>query len=73
LAKRKLDDDEISWMMKEFARKGCRGWKMAERVVSVGDEEQKLLDVVDHGTRRWSRIDSQGNSSVNFKVLLLTG
>jgi hypothetical protein len=47
-------------LTKKFAGKGCRGWKMAERVVSVGDEEQKLLDVMDHGTRRWSRIDSLG-------------
>jgi hypothetical protein len=31
----KLDDDEIPWMTKEFAGKGCRGWKMAEGVVSV--------------------------------------
>jgi hypothetical protein len=33
--KKKLDDDEISWMTKEFAGNGCRGWKMAEGVVSV--------------------------------------
>jgi hypothetical protein len=30
-----LDDDEIPWMTKEFAGKGCRGWKMAEGVVSM--------------------------------------
>jgi hypothetical protein len=47
-------------MTKKFAGKGCRRWKMVEGVIPVGDEEQKLLDVVDHGTRRWSRIDLLG-------------
>jgi hypothetical protein len=31
----KLNDDKIPWMTKKFAGKGCRGWKMAEGVVSV--------------------------------------
>jgi hypothetical protein len=31
----KLDDDEIPWVMKKFVGKGCRGWKMAEGVISV--------------------------------------
>jgi hypothetical protein len=43
----KLDNDEIPWMTKKFAGKGCRRWKMVEGVIPVGDEEQKLLDVVD--------------------------
>jgi hypothetical protein len=30
-----LDGDEVPWVTKKLARKGCRGWKMAEGVVSV--------------------------------------
>jgi hypothetical protein len=30
-----LDGDGISWVTKKFAGKSCRGWKMAEGVVSV--------------------------------------
>jgi hypothetical protein len=31
----KLDDDEIPWLTKKLAGKGCRGWKMVEEVVPV--------------------------------------
>jgi hypothetical protein len=53
--------------MKKFVGEGCRGWKMAEGVVSVvtrGDsgcvshEGYELLEIVDPGTRRQSRIGS---------------
>jgi hypothetical protein len=30
-----LDGDEILWVTKKLAGKGCRGWKMAEGVVSM--------------------------------------
>jgi hypothetical protein len=38
-----LDGDEVPWVTKKFAGKGCRGWKMAEGVVSVvirGDDSR---------------------------------
>jgi hypothetical protein len=76
---KKLDDDEISWMTKEFAGNGCRGWKMAEGVVSV-------VIVVQRSTRdkncwmSWTmgRDDAAGlvryaDSSANLRVFLLTG
>jgi hypothetical protein len=28
-----LNDDEIPWLTKKFAGNGCRGWKMAERII----------------------------------------
>jgi hypothetical protein len=31
----KLDDNEIPWMTKGLAEHGCRGWKIAEGIVSV--------------------------------------
>jgi hypothetical protein len=30
-----LDGDEIPWVTKKFVEEGCRGWKMAEELVSV--------------------------------------
>jgi hypothetical protein len=30
-----LDGDEVPWVTKKLAGKGCRGWRMAEGVVSV--------------------------------------
>jgi hypothetical protein len=31
----KFDGDEIPWMTKGLAEHGCRGWKIAEGIVSV--------------------------------------
>jgi hypothetical protein len=30
-----LDDDEISWVTKKLAGKGCSGWKMARVLLTV--------------------------------------
>jgi hypothetical protein len=74
-----LDGDEVLWVTKKLVRKGCRGWKMAEGVVSV-------VIAVERSTRgkncwmSWTmgRDDRAGfvrfaDSSANLRVFLLTG